>query len=162
MVSIEIQSHLFGPNLLASAIVMESLCEALCNLAARHRLRHGRGPNRAATAGGTAATLPSLIEIALIENNDNVEDDYRVIVDANTFGDNDFGDDLIALHSLNAGTGAAPSFYLGNNSNADNRADSLLHCDGGDHIVDTCADLRRVEAVFARSADLPCEVVERV
>ena len=71
----------------------------------------------------------SLIEIALIDNNDNVEDDYRVIVDANTFSDNVAVDDLIALRSLDAGTGGAPSLYLVNNSFADNVVDSLLHCD---------------------------------
>ncbi|MCH2123076.1 MAG: hypothetical protein MK136_17765, partial [Pirellulaceae bacterium] len=81
----------------------------------------------------------SLIEIELIENNDNVEDDYRVIVDANTFDDNDFVDDLIALRSLNAGTGGAPSLYLVNNSYTNNHVDSLLHCDGGDHIVNLSA-----------------------
>ena len=71
----------------------------------------------------------SLIEIALIDNNDNVEDDYRVIVDANTFSDNVAVDDLIALRSLDSGTGGAASLYLVNNSFADNVVDSLLHCD---------------------------------
>jgi len=81
----------------------------------------------------------SLIEIALIDNNDNVEDDYRVIVDANTFSDNVAVDDLIALRSLDSGTGGAPSLYLVNNSFADNVVDSLLHCDGGNHIVNLSA-----------------------
>ena len=81
----------------------------------------------------------SLIEIALIDNNDNVEDHYRVIIDANTFSDNMAVDDLIALRSLDSGTGGAPSLYLVNNSFADNVVDSLLHCDGGNHIVNLSA-----------------------
>ena len=81
----------------------------------------------------------SLIEIALIDNNDDDEDHYRVIVDANTLSDNMAVDDLIALRSLDAGTGGAPSLYLVNNSFADNVDDSLLHCDGGNHIVNLSA-----------------------
>ena len=81
----------------------------------------------------------SLIEIALIDNNDNVEHDYRVIVDANTFSDNMAVDDLIALRSPDSGTGGAPSLYLVNNSFADNVVDSLLHCNGGNHIVNLSA-----------------------
>ena len=81
----------------------------------------------------------SLIEIALIDNNDNVEDHYRVIIDANTFSDNVAVDDLIALRSLDSGTGGTPSLYLVNNSFADHVVDSLLHCDGGNHIVNLSA-----------------------
>jgi hypothetical protein len=76
----------------------------------------------------------SIVEIALIENNDNVEDDYRVILDANTFSDNAFVNDLIAVRSMDAGKGGAPSLYVVSNQFDDNHVDSLLYCDGGDHI----------------------------
>ena len=81
----------------------------------------------------------SLIEIAHLDNNDDDEDHYRVIVDANTFSDNVAVDDLIALRSLDSDTDGALSLYLVNNSFADNVDDSLLHCDGGNHIVNLSA-----------------------
>ena len=54
--------------------------------------------------------------------------------DTNTISYRVAVDDLIALQSLDAGTDGVPSFYLTNNSLADNVVDSLQHGDDGDHI----------------------------